>query len=653
MRMKALLLSMLTLVLLSSALIPPALSDCDPWGGSTLRGDIQYPPDWDQYGGILQIRRPFVRFASDGSHLYIKGFEFEVRNAAANGEYGDPNAMTEGLLALVFQYLTPDEGIPAFNLIPYTHIHEKDSAESFAINSASGTADAINSGYVRLVADIPEGPDSVGQFYIPAGARQLAILLVYRGTFGDQTTPALGLGGYWFEPVVQNNTRLAFYRQYGGYSFPDNTNNPSDIYMVLPTGEDVRQITNVDPSPPSVGDASIGYFGTSWSPDGSHLAIDTESCAERLDCSEDQLPLCFDCDLEDYRRDIIILDMSTGHPDPDSPDVFLEFPASNLPDIPSSVDQPAFLMAPSFSPDGTKLTCILKEPNVAGPNALAWFDLPSTGNSIAEGHIVGGFTEGEDSNWYTYWYGNSFREIEGAAPVWSPQENTIAYYLNSYVIDSDSGEIEAKDIHTISLDGTQDVAVTNDSNFNTQQDWSPDGQWFVFVSDRADGSDNDGTMAVWMMDRYGQNKIKIYDDDLDCWCPSFSPDGLRIAFRKGGSICTVDLRGRDYQEVYKLPAGSSDLINEVSWSPYLDHFTKPTVNVELSPAGGVAPGTAVTLSWTVTDADKVVIDNGLGEPSDLTGSVVIYPDEDTIYTVTGYNWAGKAAASATVKVVER
>ncbi|MEZ5302767.1 MAG: hypothetical protein R3F11_19330 [Verrucomicrobiales bacterium] len=60
-------------------------------------------------------------------------------------------------------------------------------------------------------------------------------------------------------------------------------------------------------------------------------------------------------------------------------------------------------------------------------------------------------------------------------------------------------------------------------------------------------------------------------------------------------------------------------------------------------------GATTTLSWQVTDATSLSIDNGIGE---VTGqsSIPIAPTEDTIYTLTATNGAGSVTAQVDVDV---
>jgi hypothetical protein len=74
----------------------------------------------------------------------------------------------------------------------------------------------------------------------------------------------------------------------------------------------------------------------------------------------------------------------------------------------------------------------------------------------------------------------------------------------------------------------------------------------------------------------------------------------------------------------------------------------PSISAFSASPAVVAPGGDSTLSWTVTGATSITIDQGIGT---VTGSsVVITPSETTSYTLTATNDAGSATASTTVTV---
>ena len=76
---------------------------------------------------------------------------------------------------------------------------------------------------------------------------------------------------------------------------------------------------------------------------------------------------------------------------------------------------------------------------------------------------------------------------------------------------------------------------------------------------------------------------------------------------------------------------------------------KPVVTIfAVNPAIVVAGQNAV-LGWLVTDAQTVVIDNGVG-PVSLSGTQSITPSATTSYTLTAVNPAGSSTATVTVTV---
>jgi Tol biopolymer transport system component len=75
---------------------------------------------------------------------------------------------------------------------------------------------------------------------------------------------------------------------------------------------------------------------------------------------------------------------------------------------------------------------------------------------------------------------------DGVQPVWSPRGTRIAFWAN------DSGQ---RDIKTIASSGGAPVAVTRDAATDWAPEWSPDGRWLYFVSDRG-GSPNLWRIAI-------------------------------------------------------------------------------------------------------------------------------------------------------------
>jgi len=75
----------------------------------------------------------------------------------------------------------------------------------------------------------------------------------------------------------------------------------------------------------------------------------------------------------------------------------------------------------------------------------------------------------------------------------------------------------------------------------------------------------------------------------------------------------------------------------------------PVVNSFFASPSAIIAGESATLSWTVTNADSVTIDYGIGTVA-LTGITTVNPTTDTTYTLIATNSAGPVIATVTVTV---
>jgi len=75
----------------------------------------------------------------------------------------------------------------------------------------------------------------------------------------------------------------------------------------------------------------------------------------------------------------------------------------------------------------------------------------------------------------------------------------------------------------------------------------------------------------------------------------------------------------------------------------------PVINSFFATPSAIVAGENAILSWTVTDADSVTIDYGIGTVA-LTGVTTVNPTTDTTYTLIATNSAGPVIATATVTV---
>jgi len=75
----------------------------------------------------------------------------------------------------------------------------------------------------------------------------------------------------------------------------------------------------------------------------------------------------------------------------------------------------------------------------------------------------------------------------------------------------------------------------------------------------------------------------------------------------------------------------------------------PIINSFSADPSTIAVGESSTLSWSVTDATTVTIDNGVGSVA-LSGTTTVSPITTTTYTLTATNTAGSVTATTTVTV---
>lgn len=76
----------------------------------------------------------------------------------------------------------------------------------------------------------------------------------------------------------------------------------------------------------------------------------------------------------------------------------------------------------------------------------------------------------------------------------------------------------------------------------------------------------------------------------------------------------------------------------------------PTINSFIAAPSTITAGQSATLSWIVSNATSISIDNGIGAVTS-PGFVTVNPSASTTYTLTAFGPGGSATASATVAVV--
>ena len=149
---------------------------------------------------------------------------------------------------------------------------------------------------------------------------------------------------------------------------------------------------------------------------------------------------------------------------------------------------------------------------------------------------------------------------------WSPDGERLAYCAER------DGQY---DIYTISVNGGEEIQLTDEPGLDDGPEYSPDGKHIWFNSTRT------GLMQVWRMEADGSNPTQMVREEANCWFPHVSPDGQWVAYiaygkddveagdhppNKNVEIRLVPAEGSASKTIVKLFGGQGTM-NVNSWSP--------------------------------------------------------------------------------------